>query len=145
MRRHRTAGVRLASRSVSARSAGFTLLEVMVALTVLALALAAVIEGAGRAAGNARYLRDKTLANWVALNRITEVQVLNQWPSVDVHRGTAPMAGREWHWTMTVTATPDKDVRRAELEVRYERDGPEVLITRVGFLPRPRAAVGGAG
>ena len=120
-------------------------MEVLVALTVLALALAAVIEGAGRAAGNARYLRDKTLANWVALNRLTEVQILNQWPSVDVHRGTASMAGREWHWTMTVSATADKDVRRAELEVRYERDGAEVLITRVGLLPRPRAPVAGQG
>jgi len=145
MWRHRIMGVRLASGAVSAGSKGFTLLEVLVALTVLAIALAAVIESAGRAVGNARYLRDKTLANWVALNRLTEVQVLNQWPSVDVHRGTVPMAGREWHWTLTVTGTPDKDVRRAELEVRYERDGPEVLITRVGLLPRPRAPVPGQG
>ncbi len=145
MRRSRIMDPRLAPGSVSAGSAGFTLLEVLVGLTVLGTAPAAMFEGAGRAVGNARYLRDKTLANWVALNRITEVQVLNQWPSVDVHRGTAPMAGREWHWTMTVTATPDKDVRRAELEVRYEQDGPEILITRVGFLPRPRAPVAGSG
>jgi prepilin-type N-terminal cleavage/methylation domain-containing protein len=60
---------------VTQRSSGFTLVEVLVALVVVALGLAALmvaVQGAARTSG---YLRDKTLAQWIALNRIAEVRL----------------------------------------------------------------------
>jgi general secretion pathway protein I len=60
---------------VTQRSSGFTLVEVLVALVVVALGLAALmvaVQGAARTSG---YLRDKTLAQWIALNRIVEVRL----------------------------------------------------------------------
>ncbi len=55
-----------------ARHRGFTLLEVLVALAVLAIAMAALIKTGGENTRSAAYLRDKTLAQWVAMNVIAE-------------------------------------------------------------------------
>ncbi len=116
---------------------GFTLVEVLVALSVIAIALAAVLKGATEGASSARYLRDKTLAHWVAMNTITEVQVRGEWPSPGRKEGEAAMGGRDWHWRSVVSDTPDADMRRLEVEVRYEEEDEESLITRVAFIPRP--------
>ena len=51
---------------------GFTLLEVMVALAILALTLGAMIQAGGASARNVAMLRDRTLASWVALNKVNE-------------------------------------------------------------------------
>jgi general secretion pathway protein I len=120
------------------RTAGFSLIEVLVALAVLAIALAAITKAAGEGAGNAGYLRDKTLADWVAMNRVVEMYAVNEWPDLGQRRGSVPMAGREWEWTTQVSNTPDEDIRRVEVEVRPEGEEGEPLITRVAFLPRPQ-------
>ena len=54
---------------------GFTLLEVLVALAVIAIALASIIKAVGTGAANASYLRDKTFAHWVAANRLAQMQI----------------------------------------------------------------------
>ena len=125
------------SRRVGENAAGFTLVEVLVALSVIAIALAAVLKGASEGTSNARYLRDKTLAHWVAMNRITEVQVRGEWPSPGRQEGEATMASRDWHWRWVVLNTPDEDIRRLEVEVRYEEEDKEPIITRVAFISRP--------
>ncbi|HEX2238999.1 MAG TPA: type II secretion system minor pseudopilin GspI, partial [Gammaproteobacteria bacterium] len=56
---------------------GFTLLEVLVALAVIAIALASIIKVVGTGAANAGYLRDKTFAHWVAANRLVQMQIRN--------------------------------------------------------------------
>ncbi len=121
------------------RRAGFSLVEVLVALTVLAIALAAVTKTASESAGNAAYLRDKTFADWVAMNRITELYALNQWPTIGQSTGDASMGGHEWAWTMQVSDTPDEDIRRVEIEVRRNAADADPVLTRVAFLPRPKA------
>ena len=54
---------------------GFTLIEVMVALVVIALGMLGVIQAVSQTASNSGYLRDKTIAHWVAMNRLTEVRL----------------------------------------------------------------------
>ena len=124
-------------REAGSHASGFTLVEVLVALSVIAIALAAVLKGATEGASSARYLRDKTLAHWVAMNTITEVQVRGEWPSPGRKEGEAAMGGRDWYWRSVVSDTPDADIRRLEVEVRYEEEDEESLITRVAFIPRP--------
>jgi len=119
------------------RRAGFSLIEVLVALAVLAIALAAVTKTASESARNAGYLRDKTMADWVAMNRITEMYALNEWPAVGRRQGAEPMGGRDWEWTTQVSDTADEDIRRVEVEVRRDKDEEDFLISRVAFLPRP--------
>ncbi len=120
-----------------ASQTGFTLMEVLVALTIIAVALAALLKSVSEGTRNAGYLRDKTLAHWVAMNRITEEQVRDQWPATGRKEGESRMGKRDWHWTLIVSETPDADMRRLEVEVRYEEEDTEPLITRVAFLPRP--------
>jgi general secretion pathway protein I len=109
-------------RSLRARAPhgarGFTLIEVMVAVAVLALALGAVITGMARYAGNAATLREKTVALWVAHNRLTEIGLEAGWPELGTSDGEVRMAGIDWRWDVTVAETPDPSVRRVDIEVR---------------------------
>ncbi len=118
------------------RPRGFTLLEVLVALAVLAVGLAALVQAGGAGARNAAYLKEKTLAHWVAMNKAAEYQLAGQWPGVGRRSGTVVMAGREWRWQVEVKATPDGDVRRLEVSVYPDR-GEEPLVRRIAFVGRP--------
>lgn len=113
---------------------GFTLVEVLVALAVVAVALAALLKGSGEHARNSAYLRDKTLAHWVALNKIAELQIQPEWPSIGMQHGSSDMGVTDWHWVTSVSNTPDKDIRRLEVEVRYQEDDADPIITRIAFL-----------
>jgi general secretion pathway protein I len=102
----------------SRRGTGFTLLEVLVAVFVLGFALSAIIASTGRYAANAQVLREKTLALWVAHNRLTEIGLEPAWPSVGKSDGDEELAGLEWRWDVTVAETPDPRVRRVDITVR---------------------------
>lgn len=128
------------------RAAGFTLLEVMIALTVLALALGAVIQASGDFTNNQIYLRDRTFAEWVARNQLISTQLEGGWPSlgqkkgdVDFPRSTTDIGGREWRWEMQVTQTPEEDMRRLDIDV-YPADAgddDEALASLSGFIGKP--------
>ena len=96
---------------------GFTLLEVLVALAVVAIALGAAISGGGAQVENAAYLRDKTFAHWVAMNRLAAAELDPAAAAAGTSGGTAEMAGREWRWQLTVRETPARGVLLAEAEV----------------------------
>ncbi len=100
-----------------ARSRGFTLVEVLVALMVVAIGLAALmtaVSGAARASG---YLRDKTLAQWIALNRLTEVRltVNKLGPSADT--GQLEFANRTWHYDTRYFDTSIPSMKRVVVRV----------------------------
>lgn len=97
---------------------GFTLIEVIIALAVLAFSMGALISGMARYADNAAYLREKTLALWVAHNRLTEIDLQPAWPAVGKSDGEVEMADIEWRWFVTVSETQDPDVRRVEIRVQ---------------------------
>lgn len=125
------------------RQRGFTLLEVLVALAVLAFAMAALIKTGAENARAAAYLRDKTLAQWVAMNVIAEQQLSAAWPSKGTKRGSEEMGLHEWFWELRVAETFDEDVRRLEVAVRATDDKEHTpLVILVAFLARPMAARG---
>lgn len=101
---------------------GFTLIEVVVALAVVALALSAIIQTTGGAIANHAYLRDRTLAHWVARNALTESQLSRKWPSVGKLTGTADFGNREWDWSIQVIQTEEEDMRRLDVEVRAAKN-----------------------
>lgn len=117
-------------------ASGFTLLEVLVALALLAIALAAALQAAGRGAADLAYLRDRTFATWVAGNELTRRTLLPEWPEPGVTRGVAAMAGREWPWELEVSATGDAAVRRLEVRVETEAES-RPLASLTGFVLRP--------
>jgi general secretion pathway protein I len=98
--------------------AGFTLIEVLIAVFVLGFALSAIVASTGQYAANAAVMRDKTLALWVAHNRLTEIGLEPAWPAVGKSDGDEELAGVEWRWDVTVSETPDPRVRRVDITVR---------------------------
>ncbi len=123
-----------------AEARGFTLLEVLVALAIVAIALAAVVRIGGTAALNAARLEDKTFADWVALNRLEELRLATTWPSTGSLSGSEEMGGRVWRWTQQVQNTDDESVRKVEIQVASDdaRDAP--IDSLVGFVGRPPPA-----
>lgn len=130
--------MRVSFNRLPARSAGFTLIEVLVAVAVLALAMGAVLLSTSRYADNAIYLRDKTFASWVAHNILNEWQIQQQWPKPGKQEGESEMAGRNWYWTADVNKTPDPQIRRVDLTIALE-DGDDApgIITVSAFLAPP--------
>ena len=118
------------------RERGFTLLEVLVAMTILAVALGAMIRGTGNAAANVSYMRDKTLAAWVAENQIAERLLQSDWPPVGLNNGRDEMADRDWLWEVEVKTTDDPDLRRIEVSVAADFAPDEPLVTLTAFRGR---------
>lgn len=118
------------------RVTGFTLLEVLVALAVLAIAMAAVIKVSVSNTSNTAYLKEKTIAHWIAVNKANELRLAEGWPSVGNKKGSIVMAKQEWRWKLKVSNTPDKNVRRMDIEVQHERElGGKASVT--AFMGRP--------
>ena len=118
-------------------TAGFTLVEVLVALAVLTIALAAVVRALSQSIDTTASLRDHTVAQWVAQNRLATHQAMRDFPAQDTTEGDAEMAGRTWHWREQVTAAPgEAAMRQIRIEVRAAT-GPQPLATLTGFLSQP--------
>lgn len=117
----------------------FTLVEVMVALAVIALGLAAVIKTVTSTTNNTIYLRDKTLAYWVAQNQISEIEVSTATPKNGFTDGQETLAGLTWHWTRKVEGTEDPDTSRVEVTVRKDKDrSAQNYATLITLLFNPR-------
>ena len=119
------------------RQHGFTLIEILVALVIVTVALAALITESSQNLYNATALRDKTLAHWVAMNKVTEWQLSEQWPATGRTQGEMTMGKNDWYWTMTVRDTDDRDVRRIDIEVRHDRKDERVRDAVIAYLGRP--------
>lgn len=118
------------------RQHGFTLIEILAAVAIIAIALSAVISGVTRYADNAGHLRNKTVALWVAHNRLTELRVQPGWPELGKSDGDTELAGAEWRWFVEVLETEDPDLRRVDIRVQ-RIDGDHNLFTLSGFLAKP--------
>ncbi|MBF0429589.1 MAG: type II secretion system minor pseudopilin GspI [Magnetococcales bacterium] len=117
---------------------GFSLLETVAALAVLAVALTASIQVVGEYVRNVAYLRDRTLAHWVAMNQATQQRVLKAWPEPGLLKGQEQMAGREWYWSVLVSATAEPVVRRTEILVRTDANEKSQPLARLeSFLVKP--------
>ena len=100
------------------RRNGFTLIEVLVALAIVAIGMAAVLEALTSSANTALYLQDKTFAEWLALNRMETVRLSGAVPATGTSNDTTDYAGRSWEWQQKVTDTRVKGMRQIEIDVR---------------------------
>jgi general secretion pathway protein I len=123
------------NRSAPVRS-GFTLVEILVALAIVAVALAAGMRALAQTADGASTLKARTLALWVAQNRLANAQLANPWPPAGTRDGDAAQAGVRFAWRETVTATPNAAFRKIEIVVAQPENPDYALARLVGFVGR---------
>jgi len=116
------------------RCQGFTLLEVIVALAVIAFSLAAAASAVSNSAGTASSLQQRTYAHWVAMNKMTELHTTKKWPSISTTKGSTLMARHEWFWSVKVSKTPNQKIRRVDVRVRSDENDESPLVTLTGFI-----------
>ncbi|HEY6484315.1 MAG TPA: type II secretion system minor pseudopilin GspI [Steroidobacteraceae bacterium] len=100
---------------------GFTLIEVLVALVIVALGMTALMGALTSSASTVSYMRDRTFAEWVALNQIANLRLTlqqGQVPAAGTTTGDLSYAGRGWHWRQDVVATQVQGIMRIDLKVR---------------------------
>ena len=100
------------------RARGFTLVEVLVALVIVAAGAAAVLSSLNTAAASAVYLREKTFAQWVADNRITETRLTTTAPANGTTEGEVDFANQRWRWRQQIQNSELPGVRRIDVSVR---------------------------
>lgn len=122
------------------RIVGFTLVEVLVALAILAIALAAAARAASVATDNAQETRLRTLATWIAQNRVAELNAANDFPSAGISTGKTNMAGNEFDWQQTVTDTPNAAFRKVELKIA-QAGNTRTIATLNAYLVRAPGSV----
>lgn len=115
---------------------GFTLLECLVALAILAVALTAALRALGSSAHSTANLREHTLASWVAQNRLAELRATGAFPPLGASDGEAQQAGRSYRWRETVERTPNPLFRRVKVRV-FEPGSDRPLASAEGFVVRP--------
>lgn len=135
--------LRFAHSSRVAETRGFTLLEVLVALAILAIAFAASIRSISQAALTLEALLDRTEANMLLSERLDEWQLANDWPAVGEKRQGFLANDRDWFWSRQVSTTLDPDMRKLVVRVGLEPDVPSAdttLVTRIAYMRRTNAA-----
>jgi general secretion pathway protein I len=125
----------------SARPAGFTLIEVMVALVIVAFGMMAVHTMLNSYVAASVYTEQKTLASWIATNKLTELSISPTWPSLGDSDEDVEFAGRQWRCEIEVSETPVMNLRRVDVSVRLA-DDPERVVHKVSALIEPPAPPG---
>lgn len=101
---------------------GMTLLEVMVALVIFAMAGLTVLKTTAQQANSLGRLEEKTFALWIAENQQAVMRLEKQWPQTQWVTGEVTFAGSQWFWRIQGVATADPQVRAIDVEVRHDRD-----------------------
>jgi general secretion pathway protein I len=113
---------------------GFTLIEVLVALAIVAVALGAGIRAAGALTGNAQRLADVSAAQWCADNQLVNLKLAHQFPSVGDSDFNCGQLGRSFKGQLQVRPTPNPNFRRVDAVVTDDNDQPMLTLSTV--LPR---------
>ena len=121
---------------------GFTLIEVLVALGIVAVGMAAAFMTASTSVQNAVGLKERTFAHWVAMNKMAEIHIGNrkEWPDLRKTTGSSIMAGHEWYWTVEgkkPEGMQEDTIRKVEIQVRASENDEYPVTTLLGFVGKP--------
>lgn len=119
-----------------AKNLGFTLIEVLIALLIVATALGTAAKVTIGAAINGSALADRTAAQWVGLNQLATLKLRRQFP-VKAESGKAEMMNRTWIWRQRAEATPDDYVLKVTIDIRLEdAEDDELSASITGFVAK---------
>jgi general secretion pathway protein I len=113
---------------------GFTLIESLVALAILAIALAAVLRATGAATNHVDALRQRVMADWVAQNRLALHAGMGDYPAVGSQQGQEMQAGLNFNWQENISATPNPSFHKIDVSVAPADDPDHPLRHLTGYL-----------
>ena len=113
---------------------GFTLIEVLIALAVIAISLGAILSTSGSQATQATYLKQKTIAHWVAMNELAKLQIEKTFPDPGETTGSTEMTHTEWYWIRKTVKTEDDNARQVEFQIFSDKDHEKNLTRLIGFV-----------
>lgn len=107
------------------KQAGFTLIEVLLALSIIAIALTALLKASAQNVSNTQRIKEKTISHWIAMQGVSMIQLglLNVNPSQDLTQITT-MLGQRWYWRAKVSQTPLKSMQQITITVSKNQAGP---------------------
>src|SRR5579871_2567526 len=103
------------------RARGFTLIEVLVALVIVAVGMSVLMGALNASARTVTYMQDKTFAEWLALNKIAALRLgmqQGQLPPVGSTNGDVNYVNRSWHWRQDVVASEVNGINRVDVKIR---------------------------
>lgn len=118
------------------RSGAFTLIEVMVALAIIALSLTAVAAKMARMIDTSNSMQERTYASWIAQNKITEMRLANVIPDLSTTSGDIEYADRAWRWRAVVSETGIENLFRVDVEIT-SAESNAVIRKVTGFIGEP--------
>lgn len=129
------------SKRLRARSRGFTLLEVVIAVTIFAIVAIAVYTRSSDIFSQAEGLEKRTLGEWIAEDQLTRMKIVQSQSKEPMRIGrdteVVRMAGREWRIETETQSTSDPNLTRVELQVFIDADSDELPWAHLtGFVGR---------
>ncbi len=116
---------------------GFTLVEVLVAMAILAIGVSALVSASGASAIRSKVLSDREFGRWVAANHLNTIQAMPVSPDVGTTNTEVEMMNRTWH-VRTRTKKEDLDLLRMDIEVRLTKEAEGYIYSVTGFAGSPK-------
>ena len=113
---------------------GFTLIEVLLALSVFALSGLALLSTADTHFTHLSNLQQRMSADWVASDQLIEVKLEDKWPPKNNQKGKTELAGHEWYWQRKIIPTTDKNMRAVVVEVRLNQKDENSLSSMMTYV-----------
>ncbi|MEE4186122.1 MAG: type II secretion system minor pseudopilin GspI, partial [Gammaproteobacteria bacterium] len=128
------------------RAAGFTLIEVLVAMAIVGLSFIAMFSGIRQVVDGAVTMQDRTLASWVAYDQLTELRLSGEFPTAGSRRnGEIDMADTTWRYSVVFNEGGESPIIRQAIVRVAREDEPDIVLAEVTGVLLNQAAAGGAG
>ncbi|MEG3765542.1 type II secretion system minor pseudopilin GspI [Alteromonas sp. 14N.309.X.WAT.G.H12] len=124
-------------KPVKTKQSGLTLLEVMAAIVIFAMAGTAALKAASDHLLSVGKIEEITFATWVANNRINKVKLTATWPPENNLRGTSEMANRTWYWKQVVKETSQEELQALEISVGLDANYDDFTTTVITYVAEP--------